>query len=130
MKNQRILLIDDDEDDLQLFREIITEHHPGCQLLTAHNGLEALQRLEAIDNLPGLILMDLNMPLLDGKQTLESFRAQAKWRDLPVVVFSTACREEDQAYFLERGVELIQKPRSYQGLVEILARLVKHCLQE
>ena len=79
-----------------------------------------------IDELPNLIILDLRMPRLDGHRTLEELQAHPIFWQIPVVVFTSSARIEDQALSYARGAVLFQtKPSSFAGMEEFLERAIK-----
>lgn len=85
-----ILLADDDPFIVSLYRERLTRK--GHQVCTVQNGEDAIRRIQ--EDPPGLLLLDLNMPRLDGRQVLKFIRQQSAIPDLPVIVLSNACTSE------------------------------------
>ncbi len=102
-----ILLVEDDSVDAMTVRRALKEI--GSTRLLAHqvNGEEALNHLRAVadDELPGLILLDLNMPRMNGLEFLEHKQADDRLRDIPVVVLTTSTNARD----IERSYELDAK---------------------
>lgn len=86
-----ILMVDDDKDDQDLFREALETINGSVNLMTADDGLDALQLLNSSPaKLPGLIILDINMPRMNGIEFLRHIRKPGKFSDIPVVIFSTA----------------------------------------
>jgi two-component system KDP operon response regulator KdpE len=85
-----ILLIDDDPDIRTWVRELLVDE--GFVVHTANDGQHALQVLERI-MLPGVILLDYKMPVMDGRQFLTAMRRNTKWQAIPVVILSAQTRE-------------------------------------
>ncbi|HEY2648326.1 MAG TPA: response regulator, partial [Puia sp.] len=87
-----VLCVDDDPDDRELIRNAIFKVDPSYTVAYATNGKEALQYLKRAgeSDLPCLVILDINMPVMDGKQTLEEIKRNDKWNELPIVVFSTS----------------------------------------
>jgi CheY-like chemotaxis protein len=88
---KKIILAEDDPDDRQLF-SIFYEHRRDIRLLpSVGNGHELVHYLEAIvkKNLPDLIILDQNMPLMNGKQTLRFLKSDPRFSKIPAVIYST-----------------------------------------
>ena len=94
---RRILLIDDNPNDLELALNVLeTEAASAAQDVTvAHSGHEALKLLTSGEPLPDLILLDLNMPQMDGLAVLDRIRAEDHLREIPVVMLTTSGEERD-----------------------------------
>ena len=104
----RILLIEDDEDHVFLIRRALRDLD-GVKVvvdvaMTGEQALEALGRDRATGNLPGLVLLDLRMPGMDGFEVLRRIRGQDGLRALPVVALTSSEREDDREQALRLGV--------------------------
>lgn len=130
IQNHTILCADDDEDDIQMLQEAIKEVDGSYQLLKAHNGVDALQQLKELKDrgtLPCLVVLDINMPKMDGRQTFISIRSNEAYAAIPVVIFSTSSSALDKMFFARKDVEYITKPVNYNFLVEVAKRLLSYC---
>jgi CheY-like chemotaxis protein len=87
---KKLLLIEDDEDDRDFFLEVIGETFPDKVCTTASNGREALDKLLRNEFQPDLIFLDLNMPLMSGKQFLAELKNHEELMKIPVVILSTS----------------------------------------
>ena len=119
MKKNTILWADDDMDDLQMMREILVKNHQEFNIIEVGNGKEALSFLEQAlhsDHLPCLIILDINMPILGGKETLASIKAKEEFRSIPVVVFTTSESDLDRMFCEKFNTQMITKPPSYKKL--------------
>jgi len=93
-QTQYILLLDDDTDDVDLFRDVLDEIPLSTRLEVVNNGVHLLQKLaDKHAPLPDVIFLDLNMPRENGFECLSEIRKNEKLRDLPVVIYSTTGRE-------------------------------------
>jgi CheY-like chemotaxis protein len=99
----RILLIDDDIDDQLIFCEIIQEISPVIVCISAHNGLEGLNKLAGMDPGPTMIFLDLNMPGISGWECLERIRRDQRTGRIPVVIMTTSDNQADRKRALELG---------------------------
>ena len=94
-----ILYIDDDQDDLLIFEESVRCLYPEVTLYKAQSsevGMTILHQLES-DNkpYPSLIMIDMNMPKMNGRDTLRHIRNNKKWQDIPIAIFTTSANHED-----------------------------------
>ncbi len=116
-----IILADDDADDRLLLQEAFDENKLPCQLSFVEDGVELIKYLDKAENLPFLILLDINMPRKDGKQILSELRTNDKWKHLPVVMFTTSKSPQDIKTCYELGANsYIIKPTSFEKLVEVV----------
>jgi len=129
-----ILLADDDEDDRRLTKDAFAESRLANDLRCVEDGQQLLDYLRregafrdaAAAPRPGLILLDLNMPKLDGREALQAIKADPTLRSIPVVVLTTSKSEEDVFRSYDLGVNsFITKPVSFEGLVEVV-RILGH----
>ncbi len=100
-KNRPVLIVDDDSDARQLYRNLAAQSLPGRTIHTAKNGAEALTWME--DNVPGLVILDLMMPEVDGFTVLQQMRTNAKTRHVPVVIMSGRLLTPDDVRRLDYG---------------------------
>ncbi len=118
---QRILLAEDNRINLRLASAIL--EGAGHQVTPAENGRVVLQLLEAGSY--DLVLMDVQMPELDGVATLRAIRADARWRDLPVIAMTAHGLKGDRERFLAEGMDdYVSKPIRVQELMAAIARQV------
>jgi len=125
-----ILCVDDDKDDLLMLREAINKIGTTYHIIEAFDGqhaLDLLQQMQHTGMLPCLIVLDINMPRMDGKQTLVALQKDPALAAIPVVLFSTSYSLMDQRFSSARNVRLFVKPFDQQTLVEIAAQIVNHC---
>jgi CheY-like chemotaxis protein len=110
---KKILCVDDDIDDRFFLSNAINNINPSLEVVEASSGREAIRYLgEAVEkkDLPCMVVLDINMPFLDGKQTLEIIRTEMGLGDLPVVIFTSSDSPNDRALFNSKGVEMYTKP--------------------
>jgi DNA-binding response OmpR family regulator len=135
----RILIVDDDVDDRQLIALAYKEADLGHDLHFVKNGEELMTYLRELhgsdkgDQLPDLILLDLNMPKKDGRVALREIRSNDDFNDLNIIVLSTTISSEDYKYLSDLGVrKCITKPCGFYELVDIVKalseELIKHTL--
>lgn len=130
MNKRYILWADDDQDDLLLIKDILVNHGKDYEIVETHNGKEAMEHLKNSkenSELPCLIILDINMPVMDGKQTLAAIKRDEQLKDIPVVVFTTSSSQLDKQFCKNFNVEMITKPPSYHKLESSVIRLLGHC---
>ena len=117
-----VYLADDDADDRLLFEEALMEVSCDVELTTAKNGEQLMGILDKnTPPPPHLIFLDLNMPLKNGFECLEEIKQNKKYRNIPVVIFSTSSQKEaiDQVY--KKGADYyLCKPDTFQKLKKLL----------
>ncbi|MGA1998450.1 MAG: response regulator [Terriglobales bacterium] len=125
----RILLADDDDDDFYLTERALKENRLRNEISRVKDGEELMRYLRHSGEFnnavrtpePGLILLDLNMPKMDGREALREIKADPILHHIPVVVLTTSRAEEDVVRSYEFGVNsYIIKPLTFQGLVDAM----------
>ena len=133
-----ILMADDDEDDRMITQDALDEARVANQLHYVEDGEELLAYLQRRgkyaelrqEPLPGLILLDLNMPKKDGREALAEIKADPALRRIPIVVMTTSKAEEDIYRTYDLGVNsFIVKPVAFEALVEIMQTLTQYWFQ-
>jgi CheY-like chemotaxis protein len=118
-----VLLVDDYADTRDMIRHLLETH--GCRVLEAANGEEAIARAQAEP--PDLVLMDLNMPVLDGFNATLRIREYERTRDVPVVAVTAYDTTEFRAAASAVGCcDYVVKPLDLERLGAILERLLPH----
>ena len=144
MQNQHkipitILVCDDDEDDRMLTQQALEDAHISNSVRFVEDGEQLLDYLYQRGAYagetgkaprPGLILLDLNMPKIDGREALKTIKGDPTLKDIPVVVLSTSRLDEDIARSYQLGVNsFITKPVTFSGLVEAMNVLGRYWLE-
>jgi CheY-like chemotaxis protein len=127
-----ILCVDDDEDDLFFIKEVIESQSHSFDIVEARNGVEAMDFLEASlkqNQLPCLIIMDMNMPRMDGKQAIKKLKEHDGLSKIPVVVFTTSSNPNDRKYFEDEGIRFITKPFDYKVFTSEIVNLLAFCAE-
>ena len=124
-----ILMAEDDEDDRLLAQDAFDESRLANPLFFVNDGEELLDYLyhrgryvaAELFPLPGLILLDLNMPKKDGREALQDIKADPRLRQIPIIVLTTSHEEEDIIRSYSLGVSsFISKPVTFKQLVEVI----------
>jgi two-component system response regulator len=130
-----ILIADDDADDRMMARDALDECRLANQTHFVEDGVELLAYLRRQGRFaepeaarrPGLILLDLNMPKMDGREALREIKADPTLRRIPIVVMTTSKAEEDIYRTYDLGVSsYVAKPVTFEGLVEVMKTLGRY----
>lgn len=134
-----ILICDDDEDDRMLTQQALEDAHISNELRFVEDGEQLLDYLYQRGQFagetgkaprPGLILLDLNMPNMDGREALQRIKGDATLIDIPVVVLTTSGLDADVIRSYQLGVNsFITKPVTFTGLVEAMHVLGRYWLE-
>ena len=128
------LFIDDDSDDTDLFCEAVAylnksefvfskKEHIDC--IAVNNGCQAIDLLNTLRELPDFIFLDINMPVMGGKECLKYLKTNPTFSKIPVTMLSTAFHADDATEFRALGAsECIIKPAGFNELVKVLSKYV------
>lgn len=120
-----IFYTDDDADDQELFRGALKDVDESLLLTTTDNGDALLELLASPPPFPRIIFLDLNMPRRDGYEVLRCLRMDEKWKNCPVVVFSTTSDPAAVNRTREMGANLfVPKPHTYSGMKQAIQTCV------
>lgn len=134
-KSITILVADDDADDRLMISEALDECRLANEVRFVEDGVELLAYLRrqgkyadtTTSPRPGLILLDLNMPKMDGREALREIKADPSLRRIPVVVMTTSKAEEDIYRTYDLGVSsYVAKPVSFEALVEVMKTIGRY----
>ncbi|WP_339847059.1 response regulator [uncultured Halopseudomonas sp.] len=137
-KPQHILVVDDDEDDCLLMREAFAEVRPQSPLSFVHDGeqlMAYLMRSAPYEDaercpMPDMILLDLNMPRMDGREALRAIKQHATLRCIPVIVLTTSSACEDVKSSYDCGANsFVTKPTSFSDLKRLVVTLGDYWLE-
>ncbi len=132
-----ILIADDDPDDRLLLREAFEERWPESQVWFAHDGVELVRVLNGKASpigdarmpytWPDLIILDLNMPLKDGREVLREIKSDPSLRAIPTIIMTTSANDVDIRHCYDAGANsYIIKPSSYSELLDVVSSLTNY----
>ncbi|MBL0740391.1 response regulator [Chryseolinea lacunae] len=122
-----VLYADDDADDIELFQEILRDIDRSIVVLFASDGLQALRMLREANVLPDIVFLDINMPLINGKECLSEIRRDHTLKALPVVMYSTANAEQEVKDCFELGAsDYLCKATHYAKLREDIESILRN----
>lgn len=125
-----ILYVEDDFDDLFIVQQAFEKYDGSIAVYHASNGFEALAYLNQFTiagPLPCLIILDMNMPGMDGRETLIRIRQSDVFKNIPVVLFTTSSNKADKEFAATWGAEFITKPLVYSELESLAEKFVDKC---
>jgi len=122
IRGAKILLVEDNEINQQVAQKILQQM--GAQMAIASNGLQALEMLEEADY--DLVLMDVQMPVMDGYEATKRIRSNTRWSELPVIAMTAHAMNEDRVKSLEVGMnDQINKPVNPNELFATIAKYLR-----
>ena len=126
-----ILYADDDMDDQETLKDTLLEVAPEISLVSVQDGIQLLDFLNSLppgSKFPCLLLVDMNMPKINGIEALKILKADPVYKDLPVIVFSTAETHSWIQMAKELGAEdYVIKPVSFERMREVTTQFADHC---
>jgi CheY-like chemotaxis protein len=128
-----ILLADDDEDDRELFADIIHQVNGPIKLVCTTNGSELIDKLKDLsnNNLPDLLFLDLNMPGKDGRECLSEMKGSETFRQLRIIICSTSSSPDDINYAFDKGADLyLIKPPRFNTYFNLLQKILNLFAEE
>lgn len=123
-----ILYAEDDQDDYAFLKQALQEVESDIELINVSSGYELIKFLQDKNtaSFPGLIVLDMKMPMLDGKETVDLLQLDDRFKTIPVVLFSGSS-SLPPGTDLEGEVEIITKPSKYEEWLQIARKLVGYC---
>ena len=125
-----ILYAEDDADDVYMVNLAFAKHKEDIELVHVANGLEAIEYVNTLSpasKLPCLIILDINMPIVDGKEALVHIKNKSFLKDVPVVMFTTSNSRHDQEFAKKWGADFLTKPLDYKDLEALAGGFSKKC---
>jgi CheY-like chemotaxis protein len=120
------MIVDDDIDDIEIFIDATHVVDPSLICMSAQNGLEAINIINATKVKPDCIFVDLNMPKLNGKQFTKEIRKNPSYSHIKIIIYSTSKLDRDEKEVKQLGAnEFITKPTSHDELCNSIARILE-----
>lgn len=124
----RILIAEDDADDRLLMKEAFVDVALNYCLTFVENGEQLMEHLRRLASrqapFPDLVLLDLNMPLMDGRESLREIKRDPLLQNIPAIILTTSNDDEDRRHALNLGIiDYIVKPTTYAGLLLVVQSL-------
>ena len=128
-----VVYADDDPDDIELVEDAFKRYATNVEVITFTDASQALSYLKNqtdLDPLPCLIILDINMPLMSGKEALVRLRQMDRYEAIPVVLFTTSSMPVDKAFAQHYNAGFITKPLGYEQMEIITKQFIDHCTDE
>lgn len=117
-------LVDDDEDDREIFTLALKKAQAGYVCDMAKNGKEAIEAMQKCDVVPGYIFVDLNMPLISGRECIAAFNKIERLAEVPIIAYTTSSLSKDVEDVKNLGAaHYLVKPTKFTALVSLLEDL-------
>ena len=125
-----ILCVDDDADDVIMLQEAFEANGCRYDIKTASDGEDALRQLSLMQEqeaLPCLIVLDVNMPRVSGRDTIVALQSDQTLAAIPVVAYSTSSSATDKNFFSRYNVAFFTKPTYFKELASVAANMLHYC---
>jgi CheY-like chemotaxis protein len=130
MKSRYVIFADDDADDLELITGFFKQFNRNINVLEFKDGKEVLKFLDdfALNaSTPVLIVLDINMPRLNGKETLAAIRNHPTYQDIPVLVYTTSSSKNDEEYCKKFNASWVNKPANLEEVKKVARIIADFC---
>lgn len=128
-----VLYADDDADDIQFVTEAFINYSKNVELVTVSDGLEALSYLKNLSvdaPAPCLIILDINMPRMDGKEALIKLRQMERFEKIPSVLFTTSSQNRDKDFAARYNAGFLTKPIDIFQMEVVANTFIEHCSEQ
>jgi len=128
-----VVYADDDPDDIELVEDAFRRFANNVEVVTFRDGSQALSYLRNLtdyDPKPCLVILDINMPVLNGKDTLVRLRQLDQYEETPVVMFTTSSMPMDKNFAEQYQAGFVTKPLGYEQMEMITKEFINHCTEE
>src|SRR5215211_5504974 len=132
MKGRYIIFADDDADDLELITGFFKQYNRNVTVLEFKDGKEVLKFLDDFASNaspPLLIILDINMPRMNGKETLIVIRSHQSFKNVPVIIYTTSASKDDQDFCKNFNASWVNKPYNIDQAKLIAKVLADYCQQ-
>jgi len=130
MNSRYIIFVDDDADDLEMITGFFKEFNSNTSVMVFNDGKEVIQYLDDFANSstkPVLIVLDINMPRLNGRETLVAIRKNSNYKTIPVVIYTTTITDNDRQFYENHGASCVHKSTNMEGVKQTARILADFC---
>jgi CheY-like chemotaxis protein len=126
MNTISILLVEDDQDDIDLMQDSLNDNQIKFSMEVIRQGDKVIPYLESCKNFPDVILLDLNLPKMHGKEILTHIKSSSAFQKIPVAILTTSSARDDIQFCLKAGANsFLTKPSTVDGFNETIAAIVE-----
>ena len=125
-----ILLVEDDQDDVELMQDALRDNDIQFTMEIVRQGDKVLPYLKTCKNLPNVILLDLNLPKMHGREVLSRIKLSEDFKQIPVVILTTSSSQAEKEFCLSAGAsQFLTKPSTVEGFNKTIDTIMKIALQ-
>lgn len=126
-----VLVADDDVDDIEILSAALSDLSNPPELIIVKNGIGVMDYLQKWVSgtvlKPCLVVMDMNMPIMDGRETVVAIKGNEAFKNLPVILFSTSKNKTDELFAQKWGVRYFEKPDTLDGINKMANLIAEGC---
>lgn len=125
-----ILCAEDDPDDKEMFCQAVEEFDPELRVIHSDNGkqlIDKLKELTSINIVPCLITVDINMPVMGGREAVEIIRSNDEWKNIPIAVYTTSPHMMNTDLEAKYHLSIFRKPDSFPAIKNTVAKVMSLC---
>lgn len=125
MKSLFILLVEDDPDDVELMQEALKSANIDYTIKIVNQGDKVMSYLEVCNNFPSVIILDLNIPKLHGREVLNLIKTSARFKNIPVAILTTASSQKEKEQCIHAGADtFLTKPSTVEGFNQTIKAIM------
>jgi CheY-like chemotaxis protein len=117
-----ILIAEDDQDDVDILLEALMRIDSNLKVIVSPDGFQCLKKLQTVA--PDIVLLDINMPLMNGRECLAAIRKNPDLKNVNVVMYSTSIFPHDVSFFEQHNADYFIKPVNFSMLVQTLNDII------
>jgi CheY-like chemotaxis protein len=125
-----ILLVEDDQDDVELMQDALRDNDIQFNMEIVRQGDKVIPFLKTCKNLPNVILLDLNLPKMHGREVLSRIKLSDDLRHIPVAILTTSSSQTEKEFCISAGAaHFLTKPSTVEGFNKTIETIMKIALQ-
>jgi CheY-like chemotaxis protein len=125
-----ILLVEDDQDDVELMQDALRDNDVQFKMEVVRQGDKVIPHLKACKILPNVILLDLNLPKMHGREVLSRIKLSSEFKHIPVAILTTSSSQTEKEFCLSAGAtHFLTKPSTVEGFNKTIETIMKIALQ-
>ena len=126
-----ILLVEDDQDDVELLQDALKDNGIPFTMEIVRQGDKVIPHLSTSKNFPNIILLDLNLPKMHGREVLSRIKLSEDFRHIPVAILTTSSSQAEKEFCLSAGAKhFLTKPSTVEGFNKTIDEIMKIALQD
>jgi CheY-like chemotaxis protein len=127
----KILLVEDDQDDVELMEDALRDNEIDFHMDVVRQGDKVIPYLQACKNFPNVILLDLNLPKMHGREILSRIKLSSEFKHIPVAILTTSSSQAEKEFCLSAGAaHFLTKPSTVEGFNKTIQAILKVAMKQ